>query len=73
MRRGEQLQFLEHNGAMSILVVLLYAFSFVFFVLAGLGYRSTPEVPFGNRLVCFGLACFVAAEAIPHIAGFPAH
>lgn len=42
--------------------LLLFAFAFVLFIIAGLGGISDP---WHNRLTCLGLACLTLALALP--------
>lgn len=50
-----------------MLSLILLVFALVLFVLAAFAPGADPN-PLRNRLVCFGLACMVAAEIATHAA-----
>lgn len=51
-----------------MLSLILLVFAFVLFVVAG---ALNPAEPWRGRLLCFGLACLVAAELFGGRAGSP--
>lgn len=46
-----------------MLSLILLVFALVLFIVAGV-VMTPPENPWRNRLVCFGLACWVGAELL---------
>ncbi len=53
-----------------MLTLILLVFAFVLFAVAGLGVSTLADPPWRNRLVCFGLACWVLAEIVKGLPAF---
>lgn len=53
-----------------MLILILLVFAFVLFVVSA---WLTPTHPWSGRISLMGLACWVLAEIISKVPGFPAH
>jgi hypothetical protein len=50
-----------------MLSLILLVFALVLFIIAGaFNYAGPSDWPWRNRLICFGLACWVASELVTH-------
>ncbi len=47
-----------------MLSLILMVFALVLFIIAGSFAYAVPDWPWRNRLLCFGLACWVASELV---------